>query len=212
MEIQILALCALKESDKKKMNILFKACKQWVNFIILSEREFNVMQQVDIHNWITIEQFMKGENKPFKRIATAYMIEKLTDKYSNACQSRILKDISEDLYNKIDTLTKYEKEHCQYSNDEVVKAILEVAEANNLFDMEVYHTYKEVKKVLDELPFIETICGACSIYSSREDYKWVLVMRDLFRYHRRRMGWKNYNITLNEEVVAPITEDIINEA
>jgi len=69
-----------------------------------------------------------------------------------------------------------------------------------------------VKKVLEELPFIETICSAGNDRHRDIDSRWVLVMRDLFRFHKRRMGWKNYNITLNEDVVESITEEIINEA
>jgi hypothetical protein len=203
-----------KDKDRKQMDMMFKAFKPVVTFVMFSEREFNAMQKINIHNWITMEEFMKGDNKPFRRIATAYILESLSDKFSSAFSrhGNLLATVSVDLYIKMMLLNDYEKKNLHYSDDKVKAAIVEVAEANNLFDGEIYPIYKEVKKVLEELPFIETICSAGNDRHRDIDSRWVLVMRDLFRFHKRRMGWKNYNITLNEDVVESITEEIINEA
>ena len=201
------------ESYRSLMDTFFKAFNKTVKFVLMSEREINVMQKVKIHNWITMEEFVKGENKPFRRIATAFLIEELMDnnKYAFNTNCNLLEQVSSDLYNKIIFLNSYEDKHNQWSSDEVKKAVLGIAKPNKLFDMEVYPIYKEVEKVLEELPFINTVCGT-NTYNNRDTEKWVVVMRDLFRFHKRRMNWNQYKITLNEDVVTPMTEEIIQES
>jgi hypothetical protein len=202
-----------RESDRKQMDLLYKSFKYCVNFIIFSEREFNVMQKVNIHNWITMEEFIKGENKPFRRVATAFLIEDLTNKYTMAFRScSFIGEFSKDMEEKMIALNDYERKHVQYSNEEVKKAILDLANPNMLFDMEIYSTYKEISKILETFPFIDAIAGVVKTYNTESNNQWRNVMRDLFRFHKRRMDWKNYKITLNEDVVESITEEIINEA
>jgi hypothetical protein len=83
-----------------------------------------------------------------------------------------------------------------------------MAEENNLFDGEIYPIYKEVKAFLDRYPFIETILDV-SPYYNKEGDKLIDVLRDMFKYHRRRLDWKNYNIKLNEEVVTDLTDETV---
>ena len=202
-----------RDKDRKQMDIFFKPFRRFVNFVILSDREFNVMQKVNIHNWITMDQFIKGENKPFKRIATAYLLEELSKKYEHAFDSNeIISEISSDLFDKIEKLNEYEGANLKYSNAEVKKAILEIAEANMLFDMQIYYIYKQIKNLLDKLQFIDSICGVVNKHRKDEYDRWKNTMRDLFRYHKQKMDWKNYKIKLNDDVVAPVTEEIIEQA
>jgi hypothetical protein len=201
------------EKDKKQMDLFFKAFRESAEFVIFSDREFNGMQKIKFHNWMSMEQFIKGENKPFKRIATAYLIENLTDEYRMAFRSLdFIGEFSSDMREKMEKLNEYERIHLKWSDRDIKKAILEVAEPNKLFDMEIYPIYKEIKAILDSLPFINVISGAYKPYNDEDALKWKSVMRDLFRFNKRRMDWKNYKITLNEDVVSPITEEIINEA
>lgn len=203
------------DSWRSLMDTFFKGFTKTVKFVLMSEREINVMKKVKIHNWMSMEEFVKGENKPFRRIATAYLIEELKDKNKHAfnTNSNVLEGVSSDLYSKIELLYNYEQKHNEWSNYEVKKAILGIATPNTLFDMEIYPVFKEVEKVLEELPFINTVCEAGNSYNRRTmDERWINVMRDLFRFHKRRMDWKQYKITLNEDVTAPITEEIIQES
>jgi len=49
-------------------------------------------------------------------------------------------------------------------------------------------------------------------YYQEKDDKMANVLRDLFKYHKRRLDWKNYNIKLNDDVViTELTEEIIDE-
>tara|TARA_R110000868_G_scaffold30607_6_gene113060 strand:- start:962 stop:3259 length:2298 start_codon:yes stop_codon:yes gene_type:complete len=205
-----------KEADRKQMDVFFKPFIAYVEFVILSDREFNNMQKVNLHNWKTMEEFMKGDNKPFKRIATAYLIDRLNDQYTDTFveDRNIIKDVSTELFDKIFTLEEYKNLHVKHSSDEVINAILEMAESNQLYDMEIYPIYKDVKNILEKLPFINVICEASNgrKYGGEETTKWKLVMTDLFKYHRQRVNWQNYKIKLNDEIVTPITDEIMEQS
>jgi hypothetical protein len=206
------------EKDVELMDKLFKIvdfhrCKSEIKFVQFSPRELGNMAKVNFHNWITFDQFMKGENKPFKRLVTAYLIEKLYDKNRDVFNKRQqLRSISEDLFNKLDTLDKYRHDNCEYANVTIYEAMLEVAEMNNAFDQEIYPIYKQVKALLEKLAFLQPLCDTLHSYVHDRDKPVVKAIADLFKYYRQRIDWKNYNIKLNEEVVnQPITEEEVEE-
>jgi hypothetical protein len=203
-----------KEADTKVMDELFKIvdfrrCSTKIKFVYFSEREFANLQKVNVHNWITLSEFMKGENKPFKRLVTAYLIEKLVDQNEDVfCRRDQLADISKNLSDKLNVLYKYKNMHCEYADQKIYEAMLEVAEANNAFDHEIYPIYKQVKALLEKLSFLQPMCGTLHGYSSVRNQQIINAITDLFKYYKQRIDWKNYNIKLNEEVVSqPITEE-----
>ena len=204
------------EADTKLMDGLFNIVnslrKTKIKFVAVSERELKNLEKFELHNWMKLETFMEGKNKPFKRIITAYLIKGLMYKYSDTFQkSERLKPLSEDLANKIDLLEEYKNNHYINSSDKMYSAMLAVAEENNLFDGEIYPIYREVKAFLDRYTFVETILDTCSYYQKEND-PMINVLRDMLKYHRRRIDWKNYNIKLNDDVVTKeLTEETVED-
>jgi hypothetical protein len=202
------------EAATTAMDHLFKIThglrKTKINFVAVSEREMKNLEKFELHNWMKLETFMEGKNKPFKRIVTAYLINKLMDKYKDTFRkSDRLKPLSEDLFNKLAILDKYKDNHFVYGSDTLYQAVIAVAEENNLFDGEVYPIYKEIKTFLDRYSFVEAILDKCSYYSTDKD-PMMNILKDMFKYHKRRLDWKNYNIIFNEEVVATnLTEETV---
>jgi hypothetical protein len=89
--------------------------------------------------------------------------------------------------------------------------MLAVAEENNLFDGEIYPIYKEVKAFLNRYSFVDTILDKISYYE-KDDNPMMDVLRDMLKYHRRRLDWKNYNIKLNDDVVkTELTEELVED-
>ena len=203
------------EADIKTMDHLFDICnnvlKTKIFFIAFSERELKNLEKIELHNWIKLDKFMEGNNKPFKRLITAHLIENLMGKYLDTFSKKDrLKDLSEDLVAKLTLLEGFKNNHYKRANDIIYSAMLEVAEANNLFDGEVYPIYKDVKAFLDRFTFVETLLDVMPYYHKDSD-GMIDVLRDMFKYHKKRLDWKNYNIKLNKEVVVEITEDVIDE-
>ena len=93
-----------------------------------------VIENVNIHNLMPYSEFMKGENKPFKRIITAYLIREMISE-NEATFTRIdkVRRLSRSLAEKLDLLLDYRDKQYQSGSSSLYKILLEVAESHNLF-------------------------------------------------------------------------------
>ena len=207
------------EADVATMDKLFSIVagnkmKTKIKFIQFSERELKNLEKIDIHNWVKLETFMEGKNKPFKRLVTAYLIHLLMKKNDDVFEKRNnLKEISNDLYTKLDVLEEYKSKHFCHANEDIYNAMLEIANANNLFDGEMYPLYKEIKALTEKLTFLQPLCDKLSYHRSDDKDPILDAIADLFKYYRTRIDWKNYNIKLTEEELLEetLTEKSVEE-
>jgi hypothetical protein len=187
-----------KHEDSKKLDRIYKEFSKWhhrMNFITLSDRELRAIEGLEIHNLISYEKFMKGEHKYYRSVVTAYLIEKLRkDNPYVFDKKERLKELSTPLYDKLDRLNKFRnKYHENYSSQEVLEAMLEVAIENDLFDTSIYDEYLEVKSTLEKLKFLDPIMKYMSSYTNNgNDNELFIAMCDLCRYHKFRMNVENY--------------------
>ena len=200
-----------KQEDADTMDKWFKPVKgHKIRLAILSERELKLVSGIQLHNLMPFSKFMEGKNKPFQRIATACAIHKLSRRYDAAfgrCES--LATISSNLAAKFEALNKYKDNHFKYMDDEVRDAIIEQAKQTNGFDPEIQPIVNEVKATLEKFPFLETIMESMARYTSDRNKELQQVLIDLFKYHKHRVDWKNYNIKLNEDL--PLEETLTTE-
>jgi len=208
------------QADKETLDRLYGAfnkCRKNIKFIIFSERELNNLEKVELHNWIKLDKFMKGDNKPFKRIVTAYLVKQLYEKNRSVFQrNHHMLSISEDLYNKIVMLNKYKDAyHPGYMSADteaiIFSELLEIAEAKDLFDGEVYPIYQEVKTILDKFPFIENVFSVMKNWGDKDPLQQVVI--DLLKYNRQRVNLKNYTVKLTEDapLEEELTEDVVED-
>ena len=208
------------QADKDRLDHLygaFKKCKRDIKFIIFSERELANLSKVELHNWIKLDKFMEGINKPFKRIVTAHLVGKLKSKYKSVFgKMHHMEDISKDLYNKINTLDTYEQSYnpgYMSGNTEkiIFDTLIEIAEKNNLFDGEIYPIYQEVKTILEKFPFIKSMFEVMSSYGPSESLEKVVV--DLLKYNKHRVNLDCYTVKLTEDqpLEKELTEDTVEE-
>ena len=181
-----------------------------VRMITFSERELKSLVTVDLHNWISMEEFMKGEHKVFRRAVTAYLIDRLIRKNTSAFRKRSnMATISSDLHSKMDVLESYHRKNHFAGSDELFESMLAVAQEKNLFDVEMYTIYKQVNSVFEKLPFIDTMFEAMGGYGDNNKFKSITI--DLFKYYKQRVNLENYKIVLNEEVMTPVIEESIED-
>ena len=153
---------------------------------------------------------MEGKHIAFRRVVTAYLIDQLTTNYRSVfSRTDRMQHISTDLTDKMVQLKQYRDTNHMYGSDKLYKTMLEVAEADNLFDMSIYPLYLEIKNVFGKLPFINSMFQASSSYNVKDGMTDAL--RDLFKYYKQRIDWKHYNIRINEEVITPVAESEIEE-
>ena len=181
--------------------------KQKMEVITFSSRELKIVEQLDIHNLISYDKFMEGKTAPFKRIITSILIHEMISHYrSTFDHADALKFVSTDLFNKLDRLAKYRKDNYVETNQELRKAMLEVATEHKLFDPQIYTEYLEMLDIFDKLSFLNPVCARLGY--TREDDPMIPVMIDLFKYYKHRVDLKHYNIRINDEV---LTEQSIEE-
>jgi hypothetical protein len=205
-----------KQKDEALIDKLYSAsANQKIKFFVLSEREHRVAEGLEIHNLISIETFMEGKNKPFKRIVTGYLIHELMEKYNDTFNKRVLlTTISKSLHDELTTLAAYSKQHfnSHYADREIYTAMLEIANEHKLYDETIYTEYLKIKDLLDTFPFIETTLEVLPHASTNEGNQHYLdVLVDLFKYNRIRIDYTNYKLRLNEDesLGKPITEETI---
>jgi hypothetical protein len=204
-----------KEADKKQMDKVWSCFNKHAKFVIVAQATYDNLQKADLHNWITLNKFMEGKNRPFKTVATEFIINDLITKYS-ATFKRIetVKDISTDLADKLQKLWEYHNsQYRSYADDNTRKAVIEHAIANNLFDQPIYLIYKQVNEVFTKLTFLDAILDTMHYSSSKRDSPMMKAIVDLFKYHKHKVNLEHYKIKLTEDapLEQELTEDTLEE-
>jgi hypothetical protein len=203
-----------KEADKKKMDNAWSCFNKHALFVIVAQATYDNLQKADLHNWITIDKFMEGKNRPFKTIATEFLIRDLIETYSDTFKRiNTVRDVSIDLADKLQTLHQYHNsQYRSYCDADTRKAIIEHAIANNLFDQPTYLVYKQVNEVFTKLPFLDAILGTMG-YSNVKQNPLITAIVDLFKYHKHRVNLEHYKLILTEDapLEETLTEDTIDE-
>jgi hypothetical protein len=76
-----------------------------IRFVYFSTREIENVKKLNLHNWMSFDEFMKGENKVFKRTVTAYLIKKLRDGNRSVFEkSGSLENVNFSFYKKLNRL------------------------------------------------------------------------------------------------------------
>jgi hypothetical protein len=204
-----------KEADKKKMDNAWSCFNKHVTFVLVAQATFDNLQKADLHNWITLDKFMEGKNRPFKTVATEFLIRDLIEKYS-ATFKRIntVREISTDLADKLQTLWDYHNsQYRSYCDDDTRKAVIEHALANNLFDQPTYLVYKQVNEVFTKLKFLDAILETMGYRESKRESPMMIAIADLFKYHKHRVNLEHYTLKLTEDapLEETLTQDTIEE-
>jgi len=203
-----------READKKTMDNAWSCFYHHASFVIVAQATYDNLQKADLHNWITIDKFMEGKNRPFKTIATEFLIRDLIETYSDTFKRiNTVRDVSIDLADKLQTLHQYHNsQYRSYCDADTRKAVIEHAIANNLFDQPTYLVYKQVNEVFTKLPFLDAILGTMG-YSNVKQNPLITAIVDLFKYHKHRVNLEHYKLILTED--APLeevlTQDTITE-
>jgi hypothetical protein len=194
--------------DYLKLDALYGIIsKQKIELVTFSQREINIIKNLEIHNLISLDKFMEGKTAPFKRIVTAYAITKLIDEQQFVFQRiyQISYTCSE-LSNKLQNLIDYKTKNWQLSSEgnrkgtvDLLKNMLVVAEENRLFDENIYPEMLEMRELLTKLDFLNSFYREVGYY--REDNPIVDVMTSLFKYYKHKVNLAHYKLSLNEEVL-----------
>jgi hypothetical protein len=200
-----------KEEDRPTLDHLFGMFRRMGNeiaFVIMSDREIKVLEMYNLHNFMPLATFLKGHNKPFKRMMTAKLIFMFAGLYSRVFDVRnVLDEVNSGLKKDLDELYDYKEKMiwtwAKETNTEL--KLDEHASKHNLYDLELFTKLNRTDKLFSKHPFIKKLCNKMhGSYGNAFDYKGLLdVMKDMCRYKNMRMNASNYNIT---EGYVPVEE------
>ncbi len=203
-----------KESDKKRMDGLWSVFDKHANFVLVAQATYDNLQKADLHNWITIDKFMEGKNRPFRTMATEFLIEQMIkDKRYTFDRINIVSTVSKDLGDKLTILSEYNRINGRpYADGNVKKTIIDYAKEHNLFDQPIYMIYKQVNEVFEKLPFLNEMLGVMH-YTCSDNHPLIKALTDLFKYHKHRVNLEHYTLKLTEDapLEEALTQDTITE-
>jgi hypothetical protein len=195
------------------LDYLFGMFKGHVNLVIMSDREIKVLEMYNLHNFMSLETFLKGDNKPFRRIATARLIKKMMGVYDATFNAKPgMREVLPEFTKEVDTLVKFKK---LYHNDYATSTRCEeldidkFAAENNKYDVHMYPLLLKVDKFVTKFPFLETIAYHMKTYPGVNVDPMITVLKDMCRYKNARMGKANYKVTTE---VKPEEVSVVNEA
>jgi hypothetical protein len=196
-----------KEADKKRMDNLWSIFEKQVNLVLVAQATYDNLQKADLHNWITIDKFMEGKNRPFRTMATVILIEKLVkDKKYTFDRINLVSAVSRDLGDKLAILNDYNRQNSKpYADTKTKETILDFAKEHNLFDQPIYMVYKQVNEVFEKLPFLDHMLGLMH-YTYNQDAPILKALADLFKYHKTKVNLEHYTLRLTED--APLEQEL----
>jgi len=203
-----LLLDGLYNTDSKPY-IVTKGNNLWkLRLFTVSPTEYKKLESISIHNLMSYEKFMEGNNKVFKRIVTSQLIHNLVYKHKSVFDYLIcVKLLSNDLFNRMNSLQVYKNQNFYSIKSEAVEAMIQVAEEHNLFDMEFYNEYLEIKDLLEnKLYFLNPIIGKIGYYNDYSKHELFPILVDLCKFHKFKLNLEHYVIPLPPES-EPVTTD-----
>lgn len=198
------------KTDDERLDQYFKTVRNnRVRFVVFSERELKRLKDIDLHNWITLDNFVEGKHRIFRRAVTAYLIDKLKDQHPKVFQQKmLLEGVSTSLYEQLVKLDDYlDKNYCE-AEIKLFDDMVLLAEEKKLFDYKIYDVYQEVKFILEKLPFLQYFFSLITHYHDGEKVNQMMThIKDLCKYHKCRLDWQNYKLTINEEPIKELKEE-----
>lgn len=196
-----------KEENRLSLDHLFgmfKNLQNTIEFIILSDREIKSLEMYNLHNFMSLDIFLKGNNKPFKRMMTAKLIFSFKKLYSKVFDARnTLEDVSLILKQNLRDMYNYQKDMICVNAKETNTTLKleEYACKHNLYDLKMFAKLNLTDKLLSKHPFIKKLCNKMfSSYGLFEASGLIDVMKDMCRYKKMRMNLDNYNLVKKEDV------------
>lgn len=182
-----------------------------MKFITLSTREMKTLEEMEFQNVISYSKFMEGKTQPFKRLVTAFVINRLKNKYNHTFSNvKYLTVVNKSLATNIDTLDNYRYKNYKTSSIDLYEEMVKVAEEHKLFDYSIYYTYLKVKKILESMYFIEVFMSKIDRWGKQNsDNVDLKMLADLMKYHKFRVDKDFYKKP--EQVTTELLEELVNQ-
>ncbi len=186
-----------REENKVMMDKLFvidMGLNHKVYTNLVSERDYQRLQTAKLHNWISYDEFMEGNTKPFQRYATAALINKLIEKHSKIFGDvDFIGEITTPFAEKLKTLSKYRATHYRYGDEKLYAAMYEVAKEYDLWDRSVYNIYLEVERDIELFDFLNVMPTFDRYFNQTKDKPIALKLAvDILKFRKFKLNFEHY--------------------
>lgn len=202
-------------TEKKDLYPIYLLDKNKVSKIVpmlVSKTDYDKLEKYEIHNWLSIDKFMKGKTKPFSRYCTAFVISKMIKDHDHFFKNfKYIENLRRDVVATAEELEKYAKKVPSYVDDDFLESMIEICEKYNLWDYSIYGQYlkfkNEILPIFDFLKFLKT--GSYNTISPDS----IVLSVEVLKGRKFRLDYKNYvsSSTKPVDIVDPDEEELEDE-
>ena len=178
-----------------------KNIKQKLDVCQVTEKTSKILKELNLHNFMDIDEFFKGKHQSFRRMITAYMISDFMDNYKYIFDNTELIDnyLSKEFVLDLNGLKVYVDNNLanKYVRDtELLKECLELAKENNLYDENIISVFKKVKENIDRFDFVEIFVdkfkGKYSNPTGDKLKSYIKAFKEIAKYRKIKLYWEYY--------------------
>lgn len=197
------------EKDRSKLDTLYKWTslnpKNKIKPCMIIESKHKNIKELKLHNFMEIEEFFKGKHDTFRKLITAYMInaELISQKQQIFKDEQLIRDyVSRDFAKDLTLLKEYTtrydygKMYGSYApTSGFMQDLVKLAHDSKLYDLEIWHTFQNVKKEIDKFDFVSFFSPIVQPgYSPVAKQIGIEALQDICKQRKVRMNWENYKL------------------
>lgn len=198
------------EEQREKLDDVYTVIRGWkskksITPCIMTEKDINKIKELNLHNFMSVEDFLKGKHRVFRQFITGHLVHtQLVSPNSKVFNNiDIIKEhISSEFAKDLQMLFDYAKKYNSGGNydPEFMESALKVAHDCKLYDYEVWEKFQNVKERIVKYDFVEFFSSSIKIpYNSELRDRAIVAMKDVAKQRKLRMDWIHYNKEEKEE-------------
>jgi hypothetical protein len=197
------------EDEAKKHWPFFR--RSSVTVCMIGKKEITKLPLFSIKKFIKFEEFMSRDYKPFLRIASSILFSKVIDDFEEIRTGRqeIFKNCLSSYLKDYEVLKEYVSENFKGDDEDVVKAILAIAEEKDLFDKQHWDIYLRLKLAVEKLEFL-TCLKVPAYWNDTEKRKIEKLITQMLLFQKKYYDLEGYELVKKSEP-APLPAKLADE-
>lgn len=181
-----------------------------VNLAILVTRDLKRIKASNMTNWVSLEQYITGEVKPFGKIAAWALANRFKQTHSSLFHSfNLYCGLSDKIDNAIKVINTNATadERYYYASSNILDSIIKKSIELQLIDQELLSSMKYLEEVFPKLQFLRNVSA-----SSNHDIKIVKqAVTDVLKYNKVKLNLEQYTSVIKGELPQINTDDEVND-
>lgn len=198
-----------EDEAKKHWPVLRKSS---VTVCMIGKKEITKLPLFSIKKFIKFEEFMSRDYKPFLRIASSILFSKTIDDFEEIKEGKgdLFKNCMSAYYDDYLKLKAYVDENFSGTDEDIVEAILAIAEEKDLFDKQLWDVYLRLKKAVEKLDFV-TCFEVPRYWDEAKKKKYNRVINQMLLFQKKYYDLEGYELVKKSEPAPLPTKLVITD-